>query len=125
MSMKRITLRLARNEGYPNGDPSQGYVMIAPLDADGRIDLAAWQARRKECVVERFHTDPDERADGWLTHSGSHWRFHYDEDHEGPDEPGHRLGEHRFTAGEYVTFAHHGDEPLTYKVMSVEDVRPG
>ena len=122
MSMKRITLRLARNDGFPTGDPLQGYVVVAPLDAGGRIDLPAWQARRKECVVERFHPDAGERADGWLTHSGSHWRFRYDEEHEGPDEPGYKLGEHKFLVGEYVTFAHHGEEPLTYRVTSIEDI---
>ena len=121
MSLKRITLRLARNDEYPDGDDRQGYVIIAPLDGDGLIVLDEWRATRKKCTVLRFHPDEAERADGWLTHSGSHWRFHYDEDHEGPDEPGYKLGEHAFLAGEYVTFAHHGEEPLTYRVTEVVD----
>ncbi len=121
MSLKRITLRLARNAEHPNGDETQGYVLTAPLDVDGMISLEEWQEHRKKCTVIRFHPDEEERADGWLTHSGSHWRFHYDEDHEGPDEPGYKIGEHSFLAGEYVTFAHHGEEPLTYRVTEVVD----
>ena len=120
MSLSRITLRLARNEGYPDGDATQGYILTAPLDSEGKIDLEEWREKRKQCTVERFHRDPDERADGWLTHRGSHWFFHYDEDHEGPDEEGYRLGDHVFKRGAYVTFAHHGEEPLTYIVSEVE-----
>ena len=113
MSLKRIILRLARNPGFPDGDEQQGYVLKAPLTADGRIDLAAWQKQRDACTVIRFLPDPDERANGWLTHRGSHWRFRYDEDHEGPDEGTYRLGDHVFRPGEYVTIAHHGEAPLT------------
>lgn len=120
MSLERITLRLARNPGYPEGDDTQGYVLVAPLTADGTIDLEGWRANRKACTVIRFHPDPDEHADGVLTHNGSYWRFHYDEDHEGPDEGGYRLGEHVFKPGEYVTIASHGEDPLTYIVTAID-----
>lgn len=119
MALKRIVLRLARNRDNPDGDDSQGYVLIAPIGADGLIDLDAWREHRELCTVRRFHPDPDEQADGWLTHSGSKWRFHYDEDHEGPDEGGYRLGDHAFRAGEYVTIAHHGEDALVYRVCDV------
>lgn len=119
MSLKQIVLRLARNPEMPDGDDRQGYVVIAPLDADAKIDLEAWREDREKCTVRRFHPDPDEHADGWLTHNGSKWRFHYDEDREGPDEGGYRLGDHVFRPGEYVTIAHHGDEALVYRVTEV------
>ena len=122
MSMKQIILRLARNDGWPDGDPRQGYAIRAPLTDDGHIDLEAWRAAREDCTVQRMHYKAEERADGWLTHNGSHWRIRYDEDQEGPDEPIHRLVDHVFSTGEYVTVAHHGEEPLVYKVMSVEPV---
>ena len=123
MVLNRITLRLARNPGMPEGDDRQGYVITAPLDSDGHIDLEAWRAHRAACTVIRFHPDPDERADGLLTHRGNQWRFHYDEDEEGPDEPGYRLGEHAFRPGEYVTIAQHGEDALTYIVTEVMPVR--
>ena len=123
MSLKQITLRLARNPDTPEGDDRIGYVLVAPLDEAGLIDLKAWQQHRAQCVVNRFHPNPDELADGWLTHRGSKWRFHYDEDHEGPDEGGHRLGDHTFRVGEYVTIAHHGEDALVYRVSEVSPFR--
>ncbi|MEM7330066.1 MAG: hypothetical protein AAF437_15090 [Pseudomonadota bacterium] len=119
MSLKQIVLRLARNADAPEGDDRQGYVIIAPLDAEGKIDLEGWRQAKKLCEVKRFHPDPEEVADGWLTHNGSHWRIHYDEDHEGPDEAGFRLGDHSFRPGEYITITSHGVLPLTYIVTDV------
>ncbi|MDJ0921962.1 MAG: hypothetical protein QNI84_12615 [Henriciella sp.] len=122
MTLTRIILRLARNPGYPDGDSRQGYVVVAPLTPEGLIDLEAWREHRKLCTVDRFHPDPDEKADGLLTHNGSHWRFHYDEDHEGPDEGGYHLGDHVFRPGEYVTIRSHGEDPLTYMVSATDPV---
>ena len=119
MSLKRITLRLARNPGHPDGDQRQGYVILAPLTPDGHLDVNEWRLSREECIVRRFHPDPELKADGLLTHRGSHWRFHYDEEHEGPDEGGYQLDEHTFRPGEYVTIADHGEKPLTYLVTEV------
>lgn len=119
MTLNRIVMRLARNEAFPDGDEQQGYVLVAPLDANHKIDLAAWRENREKCTVERFHPNPDEKADGWLTHRGDHWRFRYDEEDEGPDEPGYRLGDHEFRPGEYVTITFHGDAPLTYRITEV------
>lgn len=121
MAFKQITLRLARNPGLPDGDDKRGYVLTAPLTIDGHLDLDAWREDRKKATVIRFDPDADERADGWLTHRGSNWYFHYDEDHEGPDEPAYRLGDHRFAPGEYVTITHHDEDALTYRVSEVKD----
>jgi len=119
MAMQRITLRLARNPGYPEGDASQGYVLHAPIDTQGHLVLDEWRANKQACTVLRFHPDEAERADGWLTHRGSHWFFHYDEDHEGPDEPVNRLEDHSFVTGEYVTIRHLDEEALTYVVTEI------
>jgi hypothetical protein len=120
MSLKRIVLRLARNPDFPEGDDRQGYVVVAPLDAQGKIDVEQWRDCRAQCTVDRFHPDPDERADGLLTHRGHQWRFHYDEEAEGPDEGGYRLEDHEFRPGAYVTIASHGEAPLTYVVTEVD-----
>ena len=125
MPLKRIVLRLARNPDTPDGDDRQGYVIVAPLDAGGKIDLDLWRSKREKCTVDRFHPDPDEVADGLLTHRGNQWRFHYNEEDEGPDEGGYRLGDHVFRPGEYVTIASHGEDPLTYIVTEVERAEHG
>ncbi|MBJ7409251.1 MAG: hypothetical protein JHD15_02660, partial [Phenylobacterium sp.] len=46
--------------------------------------------------------------------------FDYDEDDAADDEPVHRLGQHRFAVGEYVTVTDEDGRPLTYKVVEVQ-----
>ncbi|MCU0732435.1 MAG: hypothetical protein MUE84_12730 [Hyphomonas sp.] len=122
MTLRRITLQLARNPGLPAGDPSQGYMIIAPIDAAGQLDVAAWREHRKACRVYRFHDDPSEAADGWLTHRGQNWFFHYDEEGEGEDEAAFRFGAHVFREGEYITIRHADGEAQTYKVTDISPV---
>lgn len=119
--LSRLTLRLARNpqSGAPEGDPTRGYSILAPLDAEGHIDLVAWRDARARCTVVRFSPDPEEQADGWLTHNGSHWFFRYDEDLEGPDEPVFRLGDHRMIADEFVSVRQPDGKSLVYRVTDV------
>lgn len=126
MHLKQIVLRLARNEGFPFGDKDQGYVIVAPLNDDARLDVDAWRAVKEHCTVKRFHPDSALAADGLLTHRGSHWYFHYDEEDEGPDEPLYRLADHQLLHGSYVTIAH-GDEgeALTYQVDDVRNFKAG
>ena len=121
MSLTRIVMRLSRNPdaGYPGGDDHRGYVIMAPLDADGKLDAALWRDNRKACTVDRFSPDESEKADGWLTHRGSNWFFHYDEEDEGPDEPVYRLGDHTMRLGDYLTIHEADCDDLTYKITEV------
>jgi hypothetical protein len=116
MALTTVILRLARNPGFPDGDPRQGYVIIAPLDAQGRLDVEEWRKRREDCTVVRFKPGEADDADGRLSHRGSHWFFHYDEEAEGEDEPVHRLGDHRLAIGDYVTVAERDGVERTYRV---------
>lgn len=118
MALTRVVMTLGRNPdaGFPEGDPKHGYVIVAPLDKDGHLDLEEWRAWRKRCTVLRFTPDHEDDADGWLTHHGSHWAFHYDEEHEGPDEPIYRLGDHLLRVGEYVTIHETDGDSLTYQI---------
>lgn len=47
--LKAIVLRLARNPdaGYPLGDDARGYRIVAPLNANGLLDLALWRANKE------------------------------------------------------------------------------
>lgn len=119
-NFRRIKLELAREPGHPQGDAHIGYVVQAPLDSDGRLDVETARAHREECRVVRFHSGR-EREEGYLRRRpGGSWAFHYDfEDGGEDDDPGYRLGEHRFVRGEYVTIAE--DEGAhTYRVASVD-----
>ena len=123
MSLSRIVMRLARNPGteFAGGDDHRGYALTAPLTPDGLIDESAYSAAKAECMVRRFAPDEDP-TDGRLARRGQRWFFDYDDGTDLDDEPVHRLGEHRFAVGEYVTVTDEDGRPLTYKVVEVKPV---
>jgi hypothetical protein len=124
MSLHQIVLKLARNPGFPAGDQTQGYVLVAPLDSQCQLDLGDWRKNREMCTVIRFKPGEDRDADGVLTHNGAHWFFHYDEVREGDDEPVFRLGDHRLAVGEYVTIHESDGKSLTYRVTQSAPFHP-
>ncbi len=120
MTLSRIVMRLARNPGteFAGGDDHRGYALTAPLTSDGLIDEAAYGKAKARCVVRRFAPDED-AVDGRLARRGERWFFDYDDADSADDEPVHRLGQHRFSLGEYVSVSDEDGRLLTYKVMEV------
>jgi hypothetical protein len=124
--LTRLTLRLARNPeaGFPDGSHDRGYVVMAPLDTDHRLDAGLWHKTKDRCTVHRFSPVPGESAEGLLTHRGSHWRFAWDDEDEGPDDDGWNLGTHHLEPLAYVTITSpmagsptgQGGLPLVYQV---------
>jgi hypothetical protein len=121
MPLSRIVMRLARNPGteFAGGDDHRGYALTAPLTDEGLLDEAAYGKAKGACHVRRFAPDEDP-MDGRLARKGSRWFFDYDDDDAADDEPVHRLGQHRFAVGEYVTVTDEDGRPLTYKVVEVQ-----
>jgi hypothetical protein len=115
-----IRLELAREAGHPVGSRQHGYRLVAPLDADGRIDPELWKAHRDACRVVRFRPDEDDDV-GHLVRTGNTWTFHYDIKGDEEDEAGYRFGDERFVLGEYVSI-HEEGALHTFKVTSVEHV---
>lgn len=64
---RQIRLELAREPGHPEGDSGIGYIVIAPLVPDGRIDHASWKEHREACRVTRLRPDGNEDV-GHLVH---------------------------------------------------------
>lgn len=124
MSLSRIVMRLARNPGteFAGGDDHRGYTLTAPLTADGHIDEAAYSKAKANCQVRRFQPDED-AVDGRLARRGQNWFFDYEAGDTADDEPVHKLGQHRFAVGEYVTVADEDGRPLTYKVVEVQPAK--
>jgi len=124
MGLSRIVMRLARNPGteFAGGDDHRGYALTAPLTPEGLLDAAAFGKNRDQCTVRRFAPDEDP-ADGRLSRRGERWFFDY-EDGDADDEPVHRLGQHKFAVGEYVTVSDEDGRPLTYKVVEVASAAP-
>jgi hypothetical protein len=123
MTLSRIVMRLARNPGteFAGGDDHRGYTLTAPLTPDGHLDETSYAKARAACVVRRFSPDED-AAEGRLARRGTRWFFDYDRADSDDDEPIHRLGQHRFVVGEYVTVTDEDGRPLTYKVQEVQPV---
>ena len=121
MGLYRVKLELARSKEAPDGDPSHGYVFVAPLDASGHLDAAAWMSQRALCTVERIvkHAVVER---GHLVHVGKGWRFDYDKGTRGDDEPLYKLDRHNVTAGEYLSVREHDDVLRTFRVASVVPV---
>ena len=120
MTLSRIVMRLARNPGteFADGDDHRGYALVAPLQADGKLDVDSFQAHRADCSVRRF-TAGEDAVTGVLKRRGQTWYFDYDAADDADDEPVHRLGEHRFAVGEYVSVADEDGRLLAYKVTEV------
>jgi len=119
-NFRRIRLELAREEGHPTGDAGIGYTLIAPLKADGALDVDSARYFRDRCKVIRFKRG-EESEEGYLRRRpGGWWAFHYDfEDGAEDDDPAFKLERHSFNIGDYVTVME--DEGAhTYKVVSVE-----
>jgi hypothetical protein len=122
MSLSRIVMRLARNPGteFAEGDDHRGYTLVAPLNADGKIDETAFRANKDKATVRRFAPEEDAQ-EGKLNRRGDRWFFDYGEDGDGA-EPLYRIGEHRFAVGEYVSITDEEGRLLTYKVTDVAAV---
>jgi len=120
MTLSRIVMRLARNPGteFADGDDHRGYTLVAPLLEDGKLDVDRFQKARADCSVRRFAPDED-AVTGRLSRKGQTWFFDYDDADDADDEPVHRLGEHRFSVGEYVSVADEDGRLLAYKVTEV------
>jgi len=115
---RQIRLELAREPGHPEGDAAVAYVIIAPLDANDRIDARLWRAHREACRIARMRPNEDD-ALGHLVHrQGGGWAFHYDADTDVPDEVGIHLADERFVLGEYVSIKE-GGKTHTYRVVLV------
>jgi hypothetical protein len=64
---REIRIELAREPGHPEGDADVAYVIVAPLDADDRIDPALWREHREACRIARLR--PGQQDDhGHLVH---------------------------------------------------------
>ena len=119
MTMKQISLELARDPDYPNGSREHGYSFVAPLDFDDRILAADWKTHRDECRVTRFWGDEEHEVGHLVRKPGGSWAFHYDiHGDEDDDETGYRFGDERFRPGEYVSIKEHDGITRTFKVIT-------
>ncbi len=126
MSLKRITLHLARSKEFPGGSAAHGYEFVAPLDSSGHLDAEGWKKAKAECRVRRFWGD-EELDLGHLVHrgganKGGSWAFTYDIAGDEDDEAGYRFGAHSFNIGDYVSIRDDDEVLHTFVVQMVEAI---
>lgn len=119
-AFRRIRLELAREKGHPEGSRKIGYVFVAPLDENNRIDEVLWRSHRDDCRVVRFRPN-DEDVGHLVRKPGGEWGFHYDIRGDQEDETGFRFGNESFVIGEYVSIEE-GEESHTFRVASLEQI---
>lgn len=119
MTLYTIHMELAREPAHPQGSKDHGYDFVAPLTADGALDLEVWRSQREVCTVRRFWAGEPDRL-GHLSHIGSHWRFHYPGEAADEDDPIFRLGAHKIEPGEYISIDEDDGEQHTFHILSVE-----
>jgi len=117
-NFRHVRLLLAREKGRPEGDREEGYDLLVPLDAEGRLDAAEWKTHQEVCRVRQFRQGEKDRIGRLRRKPGGQWYFDYEEG-ERDDEIGFRLGEERFVTGEYVSIRSAGTMH-TYQVARVE-----
>lgn len=116
MSLYKIRLELARCHEFPTGSAERGYNLVAPLTADGHLDLDAWRAHKAQCRVHRFwQGEPDEN--GLLVHGRGGWFFHYENEELDEDDPLFKLDRHTIREGEYLSIREHDEELWTFRVV--------
>jgi hypothetical protein len=123
--MHWVTLRLARGQGFPQGSMLHGYHVLAPLDAEGRLDVASWRRHRDGCTVVRFWGDAPELFGCLRYHDGSgkggNWLLA--DDLLPADEAVWRLGKNVLRSGEYITLIGSRAAPL-FRVAQVSNGMP-
>lgn len=110
-----IRLELARAPEAPVGDPGEGYDIVAPLDADGRLEAAAWRAEPERAYARRFSEGVTEARGRLRLDPAGQWIV--DLPGEAEDAVGYRFGDERFVVGEYVSLTLPSGEQNTYRVV--------
>ena len=112
MPWRKLRLELARSPAYPEGSRHHGYLLNAPLDRSGRIDVAAYEAGQNRAVVEEFWADREPRRGRFVRHRRNLWCFAFGME----EEPIFHFGDHRFVPGEYVTVRDLSGKDLTFRI---------
>jgi hypothetical protein len=112
---RRIRIELAREPSHPEGDRAVAYVIVAPLDADDRIDSELWRKHRDACRIARLRPDREDDHGHLVHRQGGGWTFHYEKT---PDAIGFHFADERFLSSEYVSINEDG-QLHTYRVVSV------
>ena len=125
--LKHIFLHLARSPEFPEGSVERGYELVAPLNASNHLDVDEWKSHKAQCHVRRFWQGEADRHGALVHHGGARggiWAIQYAGQASGDEEPGVRLGAHRFAPDEYVSIYDEQGRLYTYKIVQLRPMKP-
>jgi hypothetical protein len=114
----RIRVELARSHEFPDGSARHGYQFTMPLTAEGRLDLKAYAANPQVCTVHRFWGGEDDEVGQLTRNRRGNFAFSFRDGTE-DDEPIHRLPDHTFKSGEYLSIKEPDGKVYTFRVVTV------
>lgn len=112
-----LRLELARTPHFPEGNPSQAYVLHLPLTSDGLIDPEAWAANRARATVRRILPGEPDSFGQVVRLRGGGWAFSYAPGAD-DDEPLFHLATHPLRQGDYISITEVDGDRLPFKVVS-------
>lgn len=115
---RQIRIALAREPNHPEGDDAIAYLIVAPFNADDRIDANLWRRHREACRIARLRPGQKDRFGHLVHRPDGGWAFHYEAAVNMPDDVGFHFADERFTVGEYVSI-NDGGRMHPYRVTSV------
>lgn len=115
---RRVRLALAKEIGWPAGDPRKGYELLIPLNGSARLDLRKWENHQHLCRVRRFRTVGEDVFGQLRRKTGGRWYIQYEHDTDGIDYFFH-WDDQQFAEGEYVCVRSAG-KMKTYIIMEID-----
>lgn len=123
MALVTVTLTMGPGPGFPAGNPEHRYVLRLALDADGRLDAAAWIADPAAWPAHRIVSDAPLQAGDVQYDPDVGWtlRFFGAAD-DSADAPSVLMlpQDGRVRPGSYMTLVEPDDAPRDYLVVGVE-----
>lgn len=102
-SFRRIRLELAIDTCPADRKSAIGYLLVAPLTQEGRIDVDLWLEYRDFCGVICVHPEKPSEVGHLFRASHGTWAFRYDVTRKPAKAPPFRLGPDPFVVGGYAS----------------------
>jgi hypothetical protein len=118
-SFRRIRLELVLDTCSTDRSRAIGYLLVAPLTQDGRIDALLWREYREFCGVICIYAEGPSDVGHLLRTARGTWAFRYDVTRKPAKVPTFHLGSDRFVIGDYASIRDDCGQSL-FRVAAIE-----
>lgn len=120
-SFRRIRLDLVLDKDRTDRSCAIGYLLVAPLTPDGRIDVALWREHREFCGVICMHPEEPSEVGHLFRAARGTWGFRYDVTRKPTNVPTFHLGSDRFVIGDYASIRDDYGQSL-FQVAAIDPI---